>query len=83
MAGVFDGAADESVPPSGSIGGVDEVNRCHPRSRALLTIYPGVGHDSWTRTYAPAARFDARTGRPAAKGVNVYQWLLGDRRPRR
>jgi predicted peptidase len=79
----FHGAADEIVPPLGSIGGVEEVNRCtrpRPKERALLTLYRGVGHDSWTRTYDPQSRFDPKTGRPSKNGVNIYEWLLRHRR---
>ena len=37
------------------------------------TEYPGVGHDSWTRTYDPAHEIEP--------GKNLYQWLLAQRRP--
>ncbi|HEY3182744.1 MAG TPA: hypothetical protein VGJ77_07925 [Gaiellaceae bacterium] len=79
----FHGAEDEIVPPLGSIGGVREVNNCknpRPKERALLTLYPGVGHDSWTRTYDPNSRFDPQTGHPSARGTTVYEWLLRHRR---
>jgi hypothetical protein len=62
---------------------VEGVNCCEnprPKERALLTLYPGVGHDSWTRTYDPKSRFDPETGRPTRKGINVYEWLLQHRR---
>jgi hypothetical protein len=48
----------------------------------MLTIYRDAGHDVWTRTYDPRARFDPRTGRRDRHGVNVYQWLLEHRRER-
>jgi hypothetical protein len=76
-------AEDEIVPPLGSIGGVREVNNCknpRPKERALLTLYPGVGHDSWTRTYDPNSRFDPQTGHPSARGTTVYERLLRHRR---
>lgn len=46
---IFHGGADEVVPPENS-------TRIHAALEALgapvkLTIYEGVGHDSWTRTY--------------------------------
>jgi predicted peptidase len=75
----FHGAADEIVPPLGSIRGVREVNACknpRPKERALLTLYRGVGHDSWTRTYDPQSRFDPKTGRPSTNGIDIYRWLL-------
>ena len=36
-----------------------------PRRDAELTVYPGVDHDSWTRTYDLSADHD------------IYDWLLG------
>jgi hypothetical protein len=36
-----------------------------PRRDAELTVYPGVDHDSWTRTYDLSA------------GHDIYDWLLG------
>lgn len=39
---------------------------------AKLTLYPGVGHDAWTKTYDPATQVE--TGR------NIYQWLLSHTR---
>jgi hypothetical protein len=40
-----------------------------PRRDAILTVYPGVGHDSWSRTYDGSA------------GHDIYGWLLMQRRP--
>ena len=47
----FHGDADKTVAPSGSIQMVQALNDINPDVKARLTIYPGVGHDSWTRTY--------------------------------
>jgi predicted peptidase len=79
----FHGADDEIVDPAGSIRGVEAVNACtrpRPKEPALLTIYPGVGHGSWIRTYDPESRFDPKSGRPSAEGINIYEWLLRHRR---
>ena len=73
------GTADKVLDPIGDIGGVRAVNACtHPRPsvRALLTLFRGVGHDTWDRMYDPRSRFDPRRGRPDPAGVNAYQWLL-------
>ena len=75
----FHGTADDVIDPIGSSGAVAEVNACtkpRPHERAHLTLYRGVGHDSWTRTYDPTSRFDLETGRPDRHGVSVYEWLL-------
>ncbi|WP_446219964.1 carboxylesterase family protein [Micromonospora sp. IBHARD004] len=63
----FHGEADDAVDPAGSIEPMADLTACPspPRRDAQLTIYPGVDHDSWTRTYNLSA------------GHNIYDWLLG------
>ncbi|HTL30524.1 MAG TPA: prolyl oligopeptidase family serine peptidase [Tepidisphaeraceae bacterium] len=60
----FHGADDKTVPPSRS---EEMINALHKlgNSQAGLTIYPGVGHDSWTRTY---------------ENPHVYEWMLDQKR---
>lgn len=62
----FHGDADPTVNVSGSIDMVNAIKACQPPPTVepLLTIYPGVGHDSWTRTYDGSA------------GHDIYSWLL-------
>ena len=48
---VFHGDADNAVPVDNSINMVKAINDSLPYIPAKLTIYPGVGHDSWTKTY--------------------------------
>lgn len=66
----FHGDADGTVSVQNSINWVNAINACTPAPdpAARLLVYPGVGHDSWTRTYDP--RFLVEPGR------NLYQWLL-------
>lgn len=52
----FHGADDEIVPLRRSEEMVDALAACGGNVR--FTIYPGVGHDSWTRTYADPRLFD-------------------------
>ena len=40
-------------------------DRCGGEPDVRLTVYPGVGHDSWTRTY---------------ENPELYEWLLSHRR---
>jgi predicted peptidase len=47
----FHGEADGTVPVANSINMVQAINALNPAVRAKLTIYPKVGHDSWTITY--------------------------------
>lgn len=62
----FHGDADATVAVSGSVDMVTALNACVPvpSEPPMLTVYPGVGHDSWTRTYDGSA------------GHDIYSWLL-------
>lgn len=59
----FHGDQDEIINPHGSIRLIEALNRCQGRSKKItrFTLYPGVKHDSWTRTY---------------KNPEIYEWLL-------
>ncbi|HKO50323.1 MAG TPA: PHB depolymerase family esterase [Polyangiaceae bacterium] len=58
------GELDPSVSPLGSTEPMAKLNACSPPPvAAKLTVYPGVKHDSWTRTYDLSA------------GNDVYGWL--------
>lgn len=59
----FHGSDDPIVPASESIRMVSALEELG--APAKLTIYPGVGHDSWTRTFADDA---------------LYEWLFAQRR---
>lgn len=59
----FHGAEDRVVPPAQSERMVDALRAAGGDVR--LTLYPGVGHDAWTRTFDDPA---------------FYQWLLQHRR---
>ena len=58
----FHGENDGVVPPSHSVEMVDKVNRAG--GEAELTLYPGVGHDSWKKAYESG----------------VIEWMLLQRR---
>ena len=59
----FHGEADDIIPVQESALLVDALRAAG--SSAQLTTYPGVGHDSWTRTYADP---------------ELYRWLFAQRR---
>jgi predicted peptidase len=64
----FHGDADTTVDPAGSIEPLTHLlDECPspPRWEMHLTVYPGVGHDSWSQTYDLSA------------GHDIYTWLLG------
>lgn len=60
----FHGGADDDVPPGESRRLVEHLNAADGET-AKLTIYDGVGHDSWTQTYEDEA---------------MWRWLLSQRR---
>lgn len=62
----FHGDADTQVGVEGSIEPMSNLMECPapPRRDVELTVYPGIGHDSWTRTY------------DLAVGHDIYEWLL-------
>lgn len=59
----FHGDADRTVPVAQSRTMVEAIRRCG--GDVQYTEYPGVGHDSWTRTYADR---------------EVHDWLFAQRR---
>ncbi len=67
----FHGDADGTVLPGGDNTAMAGLAAC-PRPPALetiYTVYPGVGHDSWSATYDGSA------------GHDIYAWMLSKTRP--
>ncbi|PCC73796.1 hypothetical protein [Nannocystis exedens] len=60
----FHGDADPTVNVSGTIQPVEGLQACDPKPDVEMVIYPGVGHDSWTKTYDLSA------------GHDIYAWML-------
>ncbi len=62
----FHGDMDPTVNDAGSIQPIMDLNACtSPKAvDAELTLYPGVGHDAWDRTYDLSA------------GHDIYAWML-------
>ncbi len=62
----FHGDADATIPVAGSTVPLIGMQGCQSPAAvdARLTIYPGVGHDSWTQTYN------------LSSGHDIYAWLL-------
>ncbi len=64
------GDMDNVVSVDGTNVPIDNlVAQCPNRREAKKTIYPGVGHNSWSQTYSLSA------------GHDIYAWLLGFTRP--
>lgn len=68
----FHGDDDDQVAPAGSIETIGNLMECTAPAAvdAKLTVYPGVGHDSWSMTYAVT--------NPAN---DLYAWLLTHSKP--
>jgi predicted peptidase len=49
----FHGESDPVVPASGTTTMIETIRKAGGAPK--MTMYPGVGHDSWTRTYADRA----------------------------
>lgn len=67
---VFHGEDDDLVPTAGVVPAVTQLQACADPAPmdVRLTVYPGVGHESWDQTYDLSA------------GHDVYAWLLEHRR---
>jgi predicted peptidase len=66
----FHGSADTIANPAGDATNMPKFITCpQPRKDVRYTVYPGVDHDAWTRTYDLSA------------GNDIYAWLLMQRRP--
>ncbi|MEZ4388081.1 MAG: hypothetical protein R3D98_10995 [Candidatus Krumholzibacteriia bacterium] len=85
----FHGAADTVVPPSGSVEMVAALGALSPPTPPRLTLYAGVGHDSWSRTYGGEGLGEGMTAYaddPAADPwltaytPDLYQWFFSHRR---
>src|SRR5688572_1850250 len=63
---VFHGADDPRQPLEESTRLVEAIQKAGGK-QVKLTVYPGVGHDAWTQTYADPA---------------VWEWLFAQRRKR-
>lgn len=61
----FHGDADDTVPVTGTTVPVEGLLQCDPAPDVQMTIYPGVGHNAWRRTYDGSAGYD------------VFAWMLG------
>ena len=77
--GENDGVANPRIKDgrAGSIPLVEYFNEtCDPSTRARLTLYKNVGHDSWTKTYDLSGRSSAVEGQYDPFDQNIYEWLL-------
>ncbi|MGE5942817.1 MAG: dienelactone hydrolase family protein, partial [Flavobacteriales bacterium] len=71
----FHGDNDNAVPLRESIDIINDINRENPENRAKLTIYPDVGHDSWTRTYDSSGMGDESKNYDPFD-MSIYDWMF-------
>ncbi|WP_321290536.1 dienelactone hydrolase family protein [uncultured Sunxiuqinia sp.] len=71
---VFHGDADGTVSPEYSKTIVPMINELNPPVPAKLTIYPGVGHDSWTVTYSGSGMGRKDTTYDVFD-IDIYTWM--------
>ncbi|MTB52117.1 alpha/beta hydrolase-fold protein [Lewinella sp. W8] len=62
---VFHGTDDDLIHPSESVNMVENLRRKKMSPPPKLTLYEGVGHNSWERAYADP---------------ELYRWMLAQRR---
>jgi hypothetical protein len=74
----FHGADDSVVDPRGSMQTVQRLRRCTPPPTPdpRLTVFPGVGHDSWSPTYSGRGRDRPHDLNFDAYDRNLYDWML-------
>ena len=61
---VFHGTDDDLIHPSESVRMIENLRRKNMHPMPKLTLFEGVGHNSWELAYA---------------GKGLYEWLLGNR----
>lgn len=71
----FHGDADGMVLPIKSIEMIDAINVFKPSPRAKLTMYPGVGHDSWSKTYNGTGMGSEHTDFDKFN-QSIYDWMF-------
>jgi predicted peptidase len=71
----FHGDNDNVVPLSKSLEMVNAINASEPLIEAKLTVYPGVGHNSWSRTYDSTGIGDESSDYDAFS-MSIYDWFF-------
>lgn len=71
----FHGEDDQVVDPFNSVNMIRAINEASAGTTAKLTMYPGVGHDSWTRTYDGSGMGSESTEYDPFD-MSVYDWFF-------
>jgi predicted peptidase len=71
----FHGDADGTVVPAKSIDMINAINEFDPSPKAKLTIYPGVGHNSWSMTY-DGTGMGTESNEYDTFNQSIYDWMF-------
>ena len=71
----FHGDSDKTVLKNGSIDMVNAINAANPNTKAKLTLYPGVGHDSDTRTF-DGTGMGTESSDYDVFNMSIYEWMF-------
>jgi predicted peptidase len=71
----FHGEVDTTVSPDFDKTIVKAINQLNPAVPAKLTLYPGVGHDSWTVTYDGTGMGKEDPAYDPFK-MDIYSWMF-------
>jgi predicted peptidase len=71
----FHGDADNTVNVLKSINMINAINELKPSLPAKLTIYPGVDHNSWERTY-DGTGMGTESIQYDPFNISIYDWLF-------
>ena len=72
----FHGSSDPTIGMDGSVYPVETINGCSSKPLAKVTIYPGVKHDAWSRTYDLSGMKDDVMSKYSPYKENIYDWML-------
>ncbi|WP_106792487.1 dienelactone hydrolase family protein [Aquimarina sp. Aq78] len=70
----FHGDADRIISHDKSILMVNAINAENPTTKAKITIYSGVGHDSWSRTYDNTGKGSGNSAYDPFD-ISIYEWM--------
>lgn len=70
----FHGDADKIISYDKSIAMVNAINVENPTIKAKITIYSGIGHDSWSRTYDNTGIGNGNSTYDPFD-ISIYEWM--------
>jgi len=71
----FHGDQDETVSMNNSVKMINAINALNPAVMAKLTIYPGVGHNSWSMTY-DGTGMGTESSEYDSFNMEIYNWMF-------